>query len=185
MILILMFYRILMICCTVMHHLIQLPYHICHTTTSFKAPLYCFLMIPLINLHHTNPLPEFFYPIDDEGGEQGSCGVPSTVEEDRRHLVEASIVRVMKARKRLSHNDLVAEISRQLAHRFIPSPQVTIFLPSHFFSSLSHSLFLFLSLSLSLTHTHTQTHNISVSLSLLHFTISYFLYFFKCLAVCY
>ena len=77
--------------------------------------------------------------------------MPSTVEEDRRHLVEASIVRVMKARKRLSHNDLVAEISRQLAHRFIPSPQVKIFLllffsPSFslFCLSLSLSLFLYL-----------------------------------------
>jgi Cullin protein neddylation domain len=40
--------------------------------------------------------------------------------------VEASIVRVMKARKRLSHNDLVAEISRQLSHKFIPSPQVRL-----------------------------------------------------------
>ena len=62
-----------------------------------------------------------------ENGDSSSCpdGVPSTVEEDRRHLVEASIVRVMKARKRLSHNDLVAEISRQLSYRFIPSPQVS------------------------------------------------------------
>ena len=63
-----------------------------------------------------------------ENGDNSSCtdGVPSTVEEDRRHLVEASIVRVMKARKRLSHNDLVAEISRQLSYRFIPSPQVCL-----------------------------------------------------------
>ena len=61
-----------------------------------------------------------------ENGEEpsGTNGVPSTVDEDRRHLVEASVVRVMKARKRLSHNDLVAEISRQLSYRFIPNPQV-------------------------------------------------------------
>ena len=67
-----------------------------------------------------------YFLIVGENGDNSSCtdGVPSTVEEDRRHLVEASIVRVMKARKRLSHNDLVAEISRQLSYRFIPSPQV-------------------------------------------------------------
>ena len=65
-----------------------------------------------------------------EGDEDGmmaassssSSGLPPTVEEDRRHLVEAAIVRVMKARKRFSHNDLVAEITKQLSYRFVPSP---------------------------------------------------------------
>jgi cullin 3 len=50
--------------------------------------------------------------------------IPPTVEEDRRHLVEASIVRAMKSRKKLSHNELIAEISRQLSMRFAPTPQL-------------------------------------------------------------
>lgn len=54
--------------------------------------------------------------------EHASLVVPQTVEEDRRHQVEASIVRVMKARKKITHNDLVAEITRQLSFRFTPSP---------------------------------------------------------------
>lgn len=49
--------------------------------------------------------------------------VPFPVEEDRRHLVEASLVRIMKARKTLHHNDLIAEVMRQLSVRFTPSPQ--------------------------------------------------------------
>ena len=45
------------------------------------------------------------------------------VDEDRRLLTEACIVRVMKARKTLGHNELVIEVTKMLAPRFTPTPQ--------------------------------------------------------------
>ncbi|KAF1752597.1 hypothetical protein GCK72_019152 [Caenorhabditis remanei] len=46
------------------------------------------------------------------------------VEDDRKLEVEAAIVRIMKARKRLNHNNLVTEVTQQLRHRFMPSPVI-------------------------------------------------------------
>ncbi len=53
----------------------------------------------------------------------GSAKLPPMVEEERRHLVEAAIVRIMKTRKTLQHNDLIAEVTKQLTVRFVPTPQ--------------------------------------------------------------
>jgi len=57
-----------------------------------------------------------------EGGSSGD--VPATVEEDRKHLVEAVIVRIMKARKTLDHTTLVVDVTKHLNMRFSPSPQL-------------------------------------------------------------
>jgi cullin 3 len=56
--------------------------------------------------------------------EKSMATLPPSVEEDRRHLIEAAIVRIMKARKTLSHNDLLSEAMRQSAHRFSVDAQV-------------------------------------------------------------
>ncbi|KAL8440423.1 hypothetical protein Efla_000311 [Eimeria flavescens] len=53
---------------------------------------------------------------------QAGADVPASVEQDRNHLVEAAIVRVMKGRQRIMHNELVAEVCSHLAPRFLPSP---------------------------------------------------------------
>ncbi|CAH8288690.1 unnamed protein product [Schistosoma bovis] len=44
------------------------------------------------------------------------------VDENRRYVIEATIVRVMKARKSLSHGQLVVEVIEQLKSRFVPTP---------------------------------------------------------------
>jgi len=48
----------------------------------------------------------------------------SKVDEDRKHEIEAAIVRIMKARKKMQHNVLITECTEQLKSRFLPSPVV-------------------------------------------------------------
>ena len=43
------------------------------------------------------------------------------VDEERRHMVEACIVRIMKNRKTMGHNELISEVAHQLSTRFNPS----------------------------------------------------------------
>ncbi|RDB26053.1 Cullin-3 [Hypsizygus marmoreus] len=44
------------------------------------------------------------------------------IDEERRHQTEACIVRIMKDRKHMKHNDLINEVTRQLSGRFQPDP---------------------------------------------------------------
>ncbi|KAI0719294.1 Cullin-domain-containing protein [Cerioporus squamosus] len=44
------------------------------------------------------------------------------IDEERKHQTEACIVRIMKDRKHMTHNDLINEVTRQLASRFQPNP---------------------------------------------------------------
>jgi hypothetical protein len=69
--------------------------------------------------------------IDEMGSGVTAEGIPVEVEDRRRYQTEAAIVRIMKARKTLVHNELIAEVMRQLSHLFSPTVQVRPNRPPH------------------------------------------------------
>jgi cullin 3 len=56
--------------------------------------------------------------VQKEAKEKVEVEVQEKVDEDRRHLIEATIVKVMKARRRLDHNNLIAETTKLLTVKF-------------------------------------------------------------------
>ena len=58
------------------------------------------------------------------GDTDTGIGIERVVEEDRKHLIEAAIVRIMKSKRQLDHNNLIVEITKHLENRFVPSVQV-------------------------------------------------------------
>lgn len=48
--------------------------------------------------------------------------ITDKVDEDRRHIVEATIVKIMKARRKIEHNALITEATKILSQKFNPDP---------------------------------------------------------------
>jgi cullin 3 len=54
---------------------------------------------------------------DEDGGD-----IAAQIENQRKSMLEAAIVRIMKARRSLDHSNLIAEVTRQVSSRFRPTP---------------------------------------------------------------
>jgi cullin 3 len=76
------------------------------------------MKIPLIVDSSAISMPEL------TGDTDTGIGIERVVEEDRKHLIEAAIVRIMKSKRQLDHNNLIVEITKHLENRFVPSVQV-------------------------------------------------------------
>ena len=83
-----------------------------------------FFLVSLVSMKEVSSNPTDYADTPMKGLEAvpSRSTIPAAVEEDRRHLVESSIVRIMKSRKSLLHHDLIAEVTRQLSSRFNPTP---------------------------------------------------------------
>ena len=46
------------------------------------------------------------------------------VDDDRKLIIDAAIVRIMKSRKRLDHASLIVESTKHLSTKFMPDPQM-------------------------------------------------------------
>ena len=82
-----------------------------------------------LNIKYTNERYRIRVPVlelnsnKSKNQERMTTKVPRRVEEMRKNRVEASIMRIMKARKRLDHNNLVTQVSKQLSDWFTPQPK--------------------------------------------------------------
>ena len=68
--------------------------------------------------------------LDDVQNTEGTAATSSSVltkkvEDERVHVIEAAIVRIMKIRKQFSHQQLIAEIITQITF-FKPNPKVPL-----------------------------------------------------------
>lgn len=84
------------------------PDHTFEYNTAYESKLFR-VKIPLLSARNEEA-------VDSE------TAVPASILEARKNRVEASLVRVMKSRKTIEHNALVAEVARQLTGRFAVDP---------------------------------------------------------------
>lgn len=63
-------------------------------------------------------------PVKRNVEEQATEELPPTIEEDRKHTVDACLVRVLKTRRQILHCSLIEEVSRLASERFCPDKKL-------------------------------------------------------------
>jgi len=76
------------------------------------------------NLNYTANLIRVKIPVfvSKQNKDNDNIRVASKVDDDRRYAVEASVVKVMKARRTITHSELVSETTKILLIKFKPDP---------------------------------------------------------------
>eukprot|EP01134_Creolimax_fragrantissima_P002409 CFRG2409T1 len=69
---------------------------------------------------HTIRIPNMSAPSQESGPTNEKTR--QTITENRKHMVDAAVVRVMKSRKTHRHSDLVRDVTQALQMRFVPTP---------------------------------------------------------------
>ncbi|KAJ2720198.1 hypothetical protein GGI07_004763 [Coemansia sp. Benny D115] len=79
--------------------------------TKFKSPQYR-IRIPVVSARN------------NVESEKEKAATQMAIEQERQYLIEAAVVRIMKARKQMTHEQLVNESIDQLSARFMASPKM-------------------------------------------------------------
>jgi len=79
-----------------------------------------------VNMQYHNNLIKVKVPVMHSKTQKSNeaAEVQEKVEDDRKYMIEATIVKIMKSRRRLSHTDLIAEATKILSTKFSPDPTV-------------------------------------------------------------
>ena len=79
-----------------------------------------------VNFLYTNNLFKIKVPVVHSKTQKNAEAVElqNKVEDDRKHMIEATIVKVMKSRRRIDHISLITECTKILSAKFNPDPLV-------------------------------------------------------------
>lgn len=79
-----------------------------------------------VNLNYHNNFIRIKVPVMHSKAQKNAeqADLSSKVEDDRKHIIDATIVKVMKSRKKIDHTSLIAECTKILSTKFSPDPQV-------------------------------------------------------------